>query len=54
MLPRARAGPITRLQGAVRDHIKSILAKTETTSRGELLSRLFHDHAYAISEFTQI
>ena len=38
----------------VRDHIKSILAKTNTSSRGELLSRLFHDHAYEITEFTQI
>lgn len=38
----------------VRDHIKSILTKTDSSSRGELLSRLFHDHAYAITEFTQI
>lgn len=38
----------------VRDHIKAILAKTETSSRGELLSRLFHDHAYEITEFTQL
>lgn len=29
----------------VRDHIKSILAKTGTGSRGELLSRLFHHRA---------
>ena len=38
----------------VRDHVKSILAKTDTSSRGELLSRLFHDHAYAITEFTHV
>lgn len=35
----------------VRDHIKSILAKTGTSSRGELLSLLFHRHSYPQTEF---
>ncbi|MFW6091620.1 MAG: LuxR C-terminal-related transcriptional regulator [Actinomycetota bacterium] len=35
----------------VRDHIKSILEKTSTTSRGELLSRLFNLHYYQETEF---
>ncbi|MFW6034146.1 MAG: response regulator transcription factor [bacterium] len=35
----------------VRDHIKSILEKTRTTSRGELLSRLFNMHYHQHTEF---
>ncbi|WP_166350753.1 helix-turn-helix transcriptional regulator [Phytoactinopolyspora limicola] len=33
----------------VRDHIKSIFAKTATTSRGELMSTMFHQHAYPVT-----
>ncbi|GAB3193742.1 hypothetical protein GCM10027061_26880 [Nesterenkonia suensis] len=29
----------------VRDHVRSVLSKTSTTSRGELLSLLFHHHS---------
>jgi DNA-binding CsgD family transcriptional regulator len=36
----------------VRDHVKAILAKTGTSSRGELLSLLFHHHAYPVTQFT--
>lgn len=38
----------------VRDHVKSILAKTGTASRGELLSDLFHHHAYPVSQFSYV
>lgn len=36
----------------VRDHIRSILSKTATASRGELLSLLFHHHAAPATQFT--
>ncbi|WP_149359421.1 helix-turn-helix transcriptional regulator [Lolliginicoccus suaedae] len=35
----------------VRDHVKSILSKTGTCSRGELMSQLFHHHAFPVTEF---
>ncbi|MGM0386415.1 MAG: LuxR C-terminal-related transcriptional regulator [Actinomycetota bacterium] len=34
----------------VRDHIKSLLAKTGTGSRGELLSLLLHRHSFPMTE----
>ncbi|GAA1187354.1 LuxR C-terminal-related transcriptional regulator [Nesterenkonia xinjiangensis] len=36
----------------VRDHIRSVLSKTGTASRGELLSLLFHHHAAPATQFT--
>ena len=35
----------------VRDHVKAILTKTGASSRGELLSLLFHHHAYPVTQF---
>lgn len=35
----------------VRDHIKSILGRTGTTSRGELMSLLFNHDADSVGEF---
>ncbi len=34
----------------VRDHIKSLLAKTGTSSRGELLSLRLHRHSFPTAE----
>lgn len=52
------AGEIaTRLfisEHTVRDHTKSILAKTGTGSRGALMSLLYHHHAYPVSEVVHV
>jgi len=38
----------------VRDHIKAILSKTSTSSRGELMSVLYHHHSYPRTEFAHV
>ncbi len=38
----------------VRDHLKSIRAKTGTSSRGELMSLLFHEHSAPHTQFRHV